>query len=201
MDIEIACGVITLPYLWYQSRTKVIVKGARLESRGGFQVSTCLHYCQLAPGSLASSNVAAAQYSQLRLLRFCFAIAVFSDTRSDVSHLVYSIIVGPWAICLRCFKMGATPPERYTQEMLLILLALLVLFVAFRFCFHISTTSQSNKHQQDTFHDGSVGYGSHQAHIRAPSLYCETCYTNKDVDWNGWCHKCERMFPFMSLWI
>ena len=53
LGIEIAGGVIALPYLCYQSRSKVIVKGARLESRDGFQVSTCLHYCQLALGSLA----------------------------------------------------------------------------------------------------------------------------------------------------
>ena len=33
------------------------------------------------------------------------------------------------------------------------------------------------------------------------TLYCETCYRSRDVDSTGWCHKCERFFPPVGIFL
>ena len=97
---------------------------------------------------------------------------------------------GPLA---NCFEMpsikGGTSPVRFSLVMLLILFALFGLYCVYLLYCRMSNPVGSNGFQQE--------YQSLQPHgrplpDRTQRLYCETCYTSKDVDSDGWCHKCER---------
>jgi hypothetical protein len=93
-------------------------------------------------------------------------------------------------------KKTATPPGKVQpQLMILILLALFGLYCTYRLC---SRMSLSNEHQQAPVDYQSLQYQGQQHPNRTQRLYCETCYTSKDIDSNGWCHRCERKDPMQG---
>jgi hypothetical protein len=80
--------------------------------------------------------------------------------------------------------------------MLFLILALVGLYVVFRIYRFISMTfGFGTGRPEATQH---LNIRDPQSCIvsapRYPTLYCETCFTNKDIDSSGWCHRCGRTF-------
>jgi hypothetical protein len=87
-------------------------------------------------------------------------------------------------------------PTKSFPTMFSLVLALAGLYVLYRFyCFF--TPSLGSR----TGESGSLGEANIMAARvstlqtrRSPILYCETCFSNKDVDSSGWCQRCNRTF-------